>query len=153
MTAEEIKKILEDSLGSKIKELTTPAPRRMFLWVDKENLVEACRAAKEKAGFYHISTITPRDTGDKLEALYHLAQSGMVLTIRAQTDRNHPMLPTVIPVYPGAVFYEREVHDLLGIGIEGHPDLRPLVLPEDWPANVFPLRKDWQYNREKGAIE
>ncbi|MBI4727766.1 NADH-quinone oxidoreductase subunit C [candidate division TA06 bacterium] len=153
MTAEEIKKILEDGLGSKIKELTTPAPRRMFLWVDKDNLAEACRTAKEEAGFYHISTITARDTGDKLEALYHLAQSGMVLTVRAQTDRQHPLFPTVIPVYPGAVFYEREVHDLMGIGIEGHPDLRPLVLPEDWPSNVFPLRKDWQYNREKGAIE
>lgn len=153
MTFEEIKKTLEDGLKGKIKELTNPFPRRMTLWVDKADAVEACRVLKEKAGFYHLSTITGRDTGDKLEALYHFAQNGMSLTLRLQTDRNDPVLPTATVVYPGAVFYEREVHDLVGITFEGHSDMRPLVLPEEWPQGVYPLRKDWKYNREKGAIE
>jgi membrane-bound hydrogenase subunit beta len=154
MTFEEIKKVLEDNLGGKIKELTNPYPRRMVLWVDKADAVEACKVLREKAGFYHLSTITARDAGnDKLEALYHLAQPDMALILRLQTDRSNPVLPTTVSVYPGAIFYEREVHDLVGINYEGHPDMRPLVLPEDWPQGVYPLRKEWKYNREKGAIE
>ena len=153
MTSEEIKKLLEDSLKGKIVELTSPAPRRMFLHVKPEDLVEACRVLKDKVGLFMLSTITCRDTGGKLEALYHLSMPGMILTVRTQTERDSPSLPSVTGVYPGAVFYEREVHDLLGIAIEGHPDLRPLVLPEGWPQGVYPLRKDWQYNREEGVIK
>jgi NADH:ubiquinone oxidoreductase subunit C len=153
MTFEEIKKILEENLKGKIKELINPFPRRMTLWVDKADALATCQVLKEKAGFYHLSTITGRDTGDKLEALYHFAQNGMALTLRLQTERNDPKLPTTIAVYPGAVFYEREVHDLVGINFEGHPDMRPLVLPDEWPQGIYPLRKDWHHNREKGVIE
>lgn len=153
MTTEEIQKTIGDKLGAKVLEVAVKSPRQMFVAVAPDNLIEAMRVFKDDIGLYHLSTITGRDTGEKLEALYHLAMEGMELTVRSQTDRANPKLPTIIPVYPGAVFYEREVHDLVGIDIEGHPDLRPLVLPEDWPQGVYPLRKDWKYNREKGVIE
>lgn len=153
MTADDIRALLEQKLGAKVLEFSVKSPRQMFVTVAPENLIEAMRVFKHDIGLYHLSTITGRDTGEKLEALYHLAMEGTELTVRSQTDRSNPKLPTVIPVYPGAVFYEREVHDLVGIDIEGHPDLRPLVLPEDWPQGVCPLRKDWKYNREKGVIE
>lgn len=153
MTTEEIQKIIGDKLGAKALEISVKSPRQMFVAVAPEDLLEAMRFFKHDLGLYHLSTITGRDTGEKLESLYHLAMEGLELTVRAQTDRANPKLPTITPVYPGAVFYEREVHDLVGIDIEGHPDLRPLVLPEDWPQGVYPLRKDWKYNREKGAIE
>lgn len=153
MTVENIKSTLEQSLPGKIIELTNPHPRRMFLHVAKGDLIAACTVLRDKLGFSHLSTITPRDTGDKLEALYHFAQPGMALTVRAQTERARPSLPTIISVYPGAAFYEREVHDMVGIMIDGHPDLRPLVLPEGWPDGIYPLRKDWQYNREEGVIK
>jgi NADH:ubiquinone oxidoreductase subunit C len=151
--ADEIKAALEGGLGAKILELTNPAPRRMFMTVAPADLVEALKTCKDQAGLYHLSTITGRDTGDKLEALYHLSREGMTFTVRCRTERASPSLPTVASVYPGATMYEREVHDILGIVIEGNPDQRTLVLPEGWPQGVFPLRKDWQYNREKGAIE
>ena len=51
-----------------------------------------------------------------------------------------PVAPTITDVIPGAVLYEREVHDLLGVEFEGHPDLSPLLLPDDWPREVHPLR-------------
>lgn len=153
MTVEEIQKKISEKLGAKALEVTVKSPRQMFVTVAPENLIEAMGFFKNEIGLFHLSTITGRDTGDKLEALYHLAMEGMELTVRSQTERHQPKLPTVTSVYPGAVFYEREVHDLVGIDIEGHPDLRPLVLPEDWPQGVYPLRKDWKYNREKGAIE
>lgn len=153
MTSEDAKKSIEQRLGAKALDISVKSPRQMFVTVAPENLIEAMKFFKQDLGLYHLSTITGRDTGDKLEALYHLAMEGLELTVRSQTERANPKLPTITPVYPGAVFYEREVHDLVGIDIEGHPDLRPLVLPEDWPQGIYPLRKDWKYNREKGAIE
>ena len=153
MTAEDIKRTVEQKLGAKAREVSVQPSGQVTVTVTPDDLIEAMRALKQEAGLYHLSTITCRDTGDKLEALYHLYAEGMEVTVRAQTERAAPKLPTVIPVFPGAVFYEREVHDLVGIDIEGHPDLRPLVLPEDWPQGVYPLRKDWKYNREKGVIE
>ncbi len=153
MTAEDIKKTLTAELPGKIVELTHTSARVMFLHVAKQDLVAACTVLRDKLGFYHLSTISGRDTGDKLEALYHFARSGMTLTVRAQTERANPSLPTIIGVYPGATYYEREVHDMVGIRIEGHPDMRPLVLPEGWPDGIHPLRKDWQYNREEGVIK
>jgi len=57
--------------------------------------------------------------------------------------KDKPILPTITDLIPGATLYEREVHDLLGITFKGHPDLSPLILPEGWPPDVYPLRKEW----------
>jgi NADH-quinone oxidoreductase subunit C len=50
----------------------------------------------------------------------------------------------VVSLLPGAVLYEREVHDLLGVVFDGHPSLERLILPDDWPEGVYPLRKDYK---------
>lgn len=55
--------------------------------------------------------------------------------------------PSLVPVTPAAAWYEREIHDLFGLKPVGHPDLRPLVLHENWPRNLYPLRKDFDTNQ------
>lgn len=52
--------------------------------------------------------------------------------------------PSLTPLFPGAAWYEREIHDLFGLVPSGHPDLRPLVLHENWPRGLYPLRKDFR---------
>jgi NADH-quinone oxidoreductase subunit C len=153
MTAEEAKIVIEKSLGGKVKELTSPAPRRMFLTVAVEDLPQAWRMLKEEMGFTHLSTITGLDTGSAVQVLYHFAMPGLVLTVKANTDRDKPSVPTITTVYPGGIMYEREIHDILGVDFPGHPDLRTLVLPDDWPEGVRPMRKDWQYDRAGGVIK
>ena len=81
--------------------------------------------------------------------LYHFATRDLVPTLRALVSKESPTVPTITGFFPSAVFYEREVHDMIGVRSEGHPDLRTLVLPDDWPKDVYPLRKDWTYNRGK----
>jgi len=152
MNAEEAKATLESDLGQKIRELVTPAPRRMFVTVEGADLVEACRVIHDRLKITHLSTITGLDTGERFEVLYHFATHNLALTLRALVSRDNPILHTAVDVFPSAVLYEREVHDILGVYYEGHPDLRPLVLPDGWPEGVYPLRKDWTYDRQQGVI-
>ena len=69
--------------------------------------------------------------------------SGGWATIEAAIDPRNPSFPSVTPVVPAANWYEREVRDLFGIEPLGHPDPRRLVLHDDWPDEVYPLRKDF----------
>ena len=147
------KLLLENGLGDRLKAVVTPAARRMFVTIEGKDLIDTCRLIYKRLKMTHLSTITGLDTGKEFEVLYHFAIRDLVLTLKVAVERDHPLLPTILGLYPAAVFYEREVHDLLGLYFEGHPDLRPLVLPEGWPEGVYPLRKDWKYNREEGVIK
>ena len=87
-----------------------------------------------------------------MEVVYNLFRStgGSGLSLKVQTSRENAVVPSLVPVYPGADLQERETWDLLGIRFEGHPDLRRVLMWEGF--NGHPLRKDWQeaYFEEEG---
>jgi len=89
----------------------------------------------------HLSTITGYDNGREIEILYHFVADGVSLTVRAAVPKDVNRIDTITPVVPAAVLYEREVMDLLGVTMVGHPDPRRLLLPEDWPEGDYPLRR------------
>ena len=99
----------------------------------------------DRAGFA-IDTITGVDwiAQNEMEVVYDffhpVSPSGS--SVRARVPRAEPELPTISAVYPGANWHEREAHDFFGIRFAGHPNLTPLLLPED--ADYHPLRKDYQ---------
>jgi hydrogenase-4 component G len=64
------------------------------------------------------------------------------MVIRALVPPLQPEFPSVAPIVPAAIWYEREIRDMFGIQPIGLPDERRLVLPDDWPADLYPLRKD-----------
>ncbi|MCL6451503.1 MAG: NADH-quinone oxidoreductase subunit C [Acetobacteraceae bacterium] len=134
---------LREGWGGGVLETQAPRARRAFIAVDAKDVRSLVQWMKEKWGGLHLSTITGRDTGAGFEVLYHFFVRGTVVTVRAAVPAASPEIPSITDLVPGAVFYEREVHDLLGIKPVGHPALLPLVLPEDWPAGQHPLRKDW----------
>ena len=138
--AEEIKKVF----GDKILDLKTPRKRRLFVTVDPTNYKEFMKYLAESMRITHISTITGADAGAKIEVMPHLFGSGVELTVRTMVPKDRPELDSVTYIYQGAVLYEREVHDMLGVVFKGHPDLSRLVLPEEWPDGVYPLRKDYK---------
>ena len=92
----------------------------------------------------HCSTITGLDSGENLEALYHITDGGPEVSFRIAVPRNNPHVPTVTDIIPGALLYERELQDMFGFVVDGIPDPRRYVLPEDWPQGVYPLRKDYK---------
>jgi NADH-quinone oxidoreductase subunit C len=72
------------------------------------------------------------------------------VTFKLRVDRQNPVAPSVTSIWKGADWHERETYDLVGIRFEGHPDLRRILLPEDWAGH--PLRKDYEYPDEYQGI-
>jgi len=146
-------KKLQDFLKGKLIEANVKKERRIFVKVAREAFKEAIKYLVNELGFKHLSTITGVDLGKKLEIIYHLAYKGAIeLSLKVDIPKGKPKLPTVTNLIPGAILYEREVHDLLGIVFEGHPDLSPLLLPEKWPRDVYPLRKEESLGSLRKAI-
>ena len=151
---EEILEKIEERFGNNVKDITIKRSRRIFAETDMKNLKEILRYAKDELGFDHISTITGRDLGEELELIYHIAyQNAIELSIKTKIPKENPRITTIVDLYPSAGIYEREVHDLLGVMFEGNPDLSPLLLPDNWPKGVYPLRKDVTLEEIKEIIE
>ncbi len=116
--------------------------------VDPAHLVDVALAARDKLGFDYLSSATAVDylgKGDHLEMVYHtyrIREGGPALAIKAQTPRESASLPSLVGVWRGADFQEREAWDLMGIRFEGHPNLKRLLLWEGFDGH--PLRKDWK---------
>jgi len=131
-------------IGKNVLESEVPRPRRIFILINKKVFTKTVRHLKRKMGFSHVSTITGVNVGKEIEVIYHLNRGGTIeLSLKVRVAKDKPILPTITDLIPGATLYEREVHDLLGITFKGHPDLSPLILPEGWPPDVYPLRKEW----------
>lgn len=97
--------------------------------------------------FVVLSTITGYQEGDKIFLLYHFATKDGMVDVRSSVPLAGPKIDSISNVLPGAILYEREIHDILGVSFEGIPDNRRLILPEDWPDGVYPLRKDYPATR------
>jgi NADH-quinone oxidoreductase subunit C len=106
--------------------------------------VVAAAALMDRSGFV-IDAVTGVDwlAEGQMEVVYdffHLT-APLHVVVRTRVPRDNPELPTISGVFPGANWHERETHDFFGIKFAGHPDLTPLLLPED--ATYHPLRKDF----------
>ncbi len=114
--------------------------------VQSQSLFEVMRFVKETAelDFDYLVSITAVDYWDYLEVVYHLVSIGhnhsLVLKTRCY-DRDNPEVPSVVELWQGADFQEREVYDLLGIRFDGHPSLRRIFLWEGFQGH--PLRRDY----------
>jgi formate hydrogenlyase subunit 5 len=89
-----------------------------------------------------IAAISGLDLGEKIGLMYHIRTNGTIVTIRTEVPKEKPKIATITDISPGASFHEREVADLFGVAFQGHPNPDRLVLPDDWPDNLYPLRKD-----------
>jgi len=92
--------------------------------------------------YARVVTITAVDTGEKFEVIYYIDVQCEVTSVRVEIPRENASIPTITDLVPGALLYEREVRELFGIDFKGHPDPQHLLLPDDWPDGLYPLRKE-----------
>lgn len=146
MTIDEAIKNISDRFGSKILNVNKHSVSRVYLDVYPKDIVEMTRYIFKDMEF-RFNTASGVDDFDALEILYHFShdKSGIVISLRAiLEDKNDPHIDTITTVTRSAWWIERELHELFGVEFNGNSDLRPLLLPDDWPKGVYPLRKNFQ---------
>ena len=117
----------------------------LTITVSRENIVAACQAV-QAAGYNFLEDVTAVDwypSEPRFQIAYHILSFSLKERVRlvVRLDSGDASLDSIIPVWPSANFYEREVFDLFGVHFGGHPNLRRIMLPDDWVGH--PLRKDY----------
>jgi NADH/F420H2 dehydrogenase subunit C len=127
------------------KEVAPSAMPGDYLGIEVEatHLVAVCRFLRDQLGFDLLSCISGVDMLDHLETVYHVRSltRGQLLQIKVRLDHEKPEVSSVVSVWPTANWLERETYDMYGIRFSGHPDLRRMLLDDDFEG--YPLLKSF----------
>jgi NADH-quinone oxidoreductase subunit C len=123
--------------------------RRLKVSTTPVRIKEVGLLAKGTLGFDHISTVSGVDwiAKNELEVVYFVGsstpgQEDFILALSERVARDNPVVPTLVDVWKGVEYHERETHEMFGINFQGNPNQSHLFLPEDW-NDLPPLRKDY----------
>ena len=131
-----------------LKDLATDAKfdrDEMTITVARESVIAAATALKH-AGYNFLEDVTAVDwlpSEPRYQIVYHILSHRMKQRIRlvARLFNEDAAIDSIVSVWPSANFYEREIFDLFGVHFGGHPNLKRIMMPEDWSGH--PLRKDY----------
>ncbi len=123
---------------------TQPEPYRLDVTLVRDHLIEAVTTF-HGARWGYLSAITGLDlaASGEIEALYHFCAGAAIVTLRVRLPKADATVPSICGINPSASFFERELAEMFGVTVAGTPNADRLFLPDDWPAGVFPLRKDF----------
>lgn len=145
MTPDQALDRIRDALGERLPAVEQKSVGRLFIEIAPEDVPEISRLMVGDLGA-RFQIATGVDTPSSIEVMYHWAldSSGCILTVRTRVDRQEPEIESIAPFCPAAEWIEREMWELLGIRFRNHPDLRHLLLADDWPEGKYPLRRDYE---------
>ena len=117
----------------------------LTLTIAREEIIGAAKTVQQ-AGYNFLEDVTAVDwypAVPRFQISYHIVSHPHKerIRLRVLVEESIPALDTIVSVWPSANYYEREVFDLFGVRFDGHPNLRRIMMPEDW--SVHPLRKDY----------
>ncbi|WP_179412758.1 NADH-quinone oxidoreductase subunit C [Mucilaginibacter sp. E4BP6] len=154
MSFEGIKTLLATKFGTDVIVGEETSGLQSALLINADRITDVCLELRNNPDTYFdfLSCLSGVDYGTEINrfgVVYHLASIPYKtqLTLKISTENNRdladlPTFPSIISVYKSADWHEREAYDMLGIFFEGHPDLRRILMPDDWEG--FPLRKDYK---------
>jgi len=127
-----------------------------LLWVAPGRIVQVCRELRDNLGFERISGVSAIDRypmEPRFEVVYflHSISRNLRLKLKVALPGENPAVESVTPVWAGANWYEREAFDLFGIRFEGHPNLKRILMPDDWEGH--PLRRDFPTHGHKYSYQ
>ena len=143
MTNEEIISALTEALPGIEADASTEWPTVTLPSDQWPSLARTLRE-REDMWFDYLFCLTCVDWKTHLTMVYHLSSTTHrhTIVVKVKLDRETPVIQTVSDIWRTAEFHEREVFELFGVNFTGHPDLRKLILPDDWTG--YPLRKDYE---------
>jgi len=157
----EIVDALKKKFGDKLLQAEVQQERRITAKVADPDQLEVFSYAMEKWNAWHLIAISSIDKPDGvIAAVYHFDirppfEGVTAITLNLEVDcadRKDAKLTSACSVIPGAEFFEREAHDLMGIVFVDNPNLERLILPDDFPDGVYPLRKDFLLEIQKEEL-
>jgi NADH-quinone oxidoreductase subunit C len=139
----------EHSLAAALDDLATTAKfdfGELTVEISPGQILDALRRVKHELNFEQLTTVTAVDrypAEPRFEVVYqvHAIAKNQRLRLKARVSGEPPEIESACAVYRSANWYEREVFDMFGIQFLNHPDLRRIMMPDDW--NGYPLRKDY----------
>lgn len=150
MNAETAKTELINRFGALADKTRVQREKRLYTEADYNNFENVFAYAVNTMKFVILCTITGLDEGENIALIYHLAdESGTIMNIKTSVPKTKPVIRTMMSYFPAAEIYERELNDLLGVKVDGLPQGLRYPLPDDWPADEYPLRKDWISKSQK----
>jgi len=133
------------TFGKKITGVVDHNDRRTYITVAPENVPAVSRFMFADCGG-RLCTVTGIDTRGGIEILYHFMfpKDRRVITLKTLVKKPELSIESIGTFMPAAIWIERELHDILGVTFTGHPDPRRLIMADDWPEGVYPLRRDFK---------
>ena len=152
MTREEVLRDIRGRFKEDIIELFDKSPKRVYIEIGPESITKVASYIFKDLGA-RFNTASGVDARHHMEILYHftIEALNLLITLRVKLEKARPQINSLTPIMEGANWIEREIHELLGIRFLGHPDLRRLLLSDEWPQGVYPLRCDYK-EWDKDAI-
>ena len=154
------KKILRDIKGRFKKDIVDVFDKsiaRVYIEIKPESIVKVANYIFKDLGA-RFNSASGVDARQHIEILYHfiIEDINLLISLRVKLPKSKLEIDSLAPSFEAANWIEREIHELLGIHFKGHPDLRKLLLSDDWPEGVYPLRRDykeWDKNviRDRGV--
>jgi len=142
VTAAELIEQVQSQYEGELTEADARPDGQAWVSVPAVDVQKMAQFIVDEWGPVHLSTISGNDRGGHVDVIYHFVAGGVSLNLRAAVDKAVDEIDTITPIVPAAIMYEREIQDMFGVNIAGHPDPRRLILPEDWPEGDYPLRRD-----------
>jgi len=148
MNAENTKNGLVKQFPDLAERVRVQREKRLYVAVEYARFRDVFNYAIDGLCFPILCTITGLDDGENISLIYHLAdETGTIMNIQTAIPKQDPVLATVMDRFPAAEIYERELIDLLGVKVPDLPAGKRYPLPDNWPANEYPLRKDWKQTK------
>ena len=152
MTEQQAIDRLKKRLGDKILSIANPRKRRVYLYVDKQDLVEvACFIFFEMK--CRLCTSTAHEIPEGIEIIHHFYQDleRVMINLKVLAPKPDLTVPSIGAHFEAANWIEREMAEMYGVTFDGHPDPRRLLLSDDWPECVYPFRKDFDPTGIEGS--
>ena len=154
-TGSQLIEALMSKFGVGIERWEEPSPGKVFLTIQPDMLLPIARDLLHTHGFRFLVNVGSDEV--LLNGMYIVShifsqdQDRLFCCIRVPVNPANPVIDSITPLISGANWAEREVRDMIGVKPRNHPDPRRLILSDDWPENVYPLRKGFAYD-EKPAV-